>query len=138
MEEIKKGFIQPYFSLGGGILDYTSQLYTYNTRTLHDPNTLNAFFVPAGAGLKINLSKGINLDIGYQVNYANADNLDGYKYGPNNDRFSYTHIGLEFAMGKKSDPQLATQSRIVAVQNEALAQATVANAKHHSGAASNT
>lgn len=76
--------------------------------------------MPIGAGLKIDLTPIINLDLGYQVNYAMTDDLDGYKYGPTNDRFSYTHIGLEFALGKSKKQQLVRESRADALQAEYL------------------
>src|SRR5437588_6681335 len=75
------GIVQPYLTLGGGILNYTSQLYTAHIRKLYSPNTSSSFFVPAGIGLKFNLTRGVNLDLGYQVNFVNSDNLDGYVYG---------------------------------------------------------
>jgi len=105
------GIVQPYLTLGGGILNYTSQLYTAQIRKLYNPNTSSGFFVPAGIGLKFDLARGVNLDLGYQVNFVSSDNLDGYVYGSNNDKFSYAHIGLEFALGKSSKPQLATQDK---------------------------
>jgi OOP family OmpA-OmpF porin len=106
------GIVQPYLTLGGGILNYTSQLYAYpNIHKIYSPNTSSGFFVPAGLGLKFDLARGVNLDLGYQVNFFSSDDLDGYVYGSNNDKFSFTHIGLEFALGKSSKPQLATQRK---------------------------
>ncbi len=40
----------------------------------------NPVFVPIGVGLKINLSRVINLDVGYRMNFVAADNLDGLAY----------------------------------------------------------
>jgi len=105
------GIVQPYLTLGGGVLNYTSQLYTSHIRKFYNPNTSSGFFVPAGLGLKIDLARGVNLDIGYQVNFVSSDNLDGYIYGSNNDKFSFTHIGLEFVLGNSSKPQLSAQNK---------------------------
>ncbi|MFI5163222.1 MAG: OmpA family protein [Sphingobacteriales bacterium] len=124
----KKGLIQPYFALGGGMLNSTSQIYTQQTKTLYNPNTTTGFFVPVGLGLKIDLSRGINLDIGYQVSFVSSDNLDGYIYGSNNDKFSYSHIGLEFALGKSSKQQLATQKKGRPVHVEHIAPARILKA----------
>ncbi len=111
------GIVQPYLTLGGGILNYTSQLYAYpNINKTYNPNTSSGFFIPAGLGLKFDLARGVNLDLGYQVNFFSSDALDGYVYGSNNDKFSFTHIGLEFALGKRSKPQLATQRKGKAIQ----------------------
>ena len=37
-------------------------------------------FAPVSLGLKINLSSLINLDLGYKMNFVDADNLDGLPY----------------------------------------------------------
>lgn len=110
-----KGFMQPYLSVGGGVVGYTASLLPDRAKEFTTLNSKSQFFVPVGAGLKFNLTPGLNLDLGYQVNYVFADDLDGYKYGPSNDRFSYTHIGLEFALGKRAKRQLTSQSRVDAL-----------------------
>jgi OOP family OmpA-OmpF porin len=117
----QKGLMQPYFTLGGGILSYTPALNLQN-RTISNLKTQNDFFIPLGVGLKFDLAPGINLDFGYQVNFVNSDNVDGYIYGSTNDKFSYTHIGLEFALGTRSKPQMATHSMIASMQAEYMAR----------------
>lgn len=115
------GIVQPYLTLGGGVLSYSPVLHPYySTVTVPAFGTLNSFFVPLGLGLKFNVTKGVNIDLGYQVNFVMADNVDGYNYGPTNDRFSYSHIGLEFALGKHSKQQLAAQRIAIPVKNHYL------------------
>ena len=85
----------PYFSLGAGLAGYDP---------VHDPNrgrdreytkqeavATSMNFVPVGAGVKFNVSPGINIDLGYRMNFVDADNLDGYARlsGHKGDRFSY-------------------------------------------------
>jgi OOP family OmpA-OmpF porin len=107
----EKGLMQPYITFGGGLLSYTPVLHSYYSDAVVPTfNTKSGFYVPVGIGLKINLAKGVNLDLGYQVNFMSSDDLDGYVYG-SNDMYSYTHIGLEFALGNSSKPQLATQGK---------------------------
>ena len=115
------GIMQPYLTLGGGVLSYSPVLQPYyGNQTVPKLGTLSSFFVPLGLGLKFNVTRGINLDLGYQVNFVMTDNVDGYNYGPTNDRFSYTHIGLEFALGQKSKKQLAGQLVTIPVQDRIL------------------
>jgi len=121
---IHKTGVQPYFSLGVGAMNYTPVI-TYANGTVNNFKTDNdgsigEMFVPAGAGLKFNIAQGINLDLGYQVNFVYSDNIDGYKYDPTNDRFSYAHAGLEFALGGKSKPQLATHNPVNSMREEYL------------------
>jgi len=110
-----QGIIQPYLSLGVGVMNYTPTLHSYFT----SPTYLSAsseFMIPVGAGFKFNITPNVNLDFGYQVNFAGDDRLDGYAYGPTNDRFSYAHLGLEFVFGKRSKPELVRMSRLAEVQ----------------------
>jgi len=117
------GVVQPYLTLGGGVLSYSAVLHAYySTETVPVQGTLSSFFVPIGLGLKFDIARGINLDLGYQINFVMADNLDAYTYGTTNDRFSYTHIGLEFALGKRSKPQLAAQRKSKVIPNKNLVQ----------------
>ncbi|HEY5326601.1 MAG TPA: OmpA family protein [Mucilaginibacter sp.] len=119
-----KSAIQPYFTLGAGTMNYTPVVTLPNGTTTDfktDNNgVINEIFVPAGLGVKFDLAPGINLDLGYQVNFVYADNLDGYHYGANNDKFSYAHAGLEFALGKRSKPQLATHNPVSSMREEYL------------------
>ncbi len=113
-------FIQPYATVGIGGVNYNPTVVINGTSQNVTANggSLNEWFVPVGAGFKINVSRGINIDLGYQVNFAYADNLDGYRYGAHNDRFSYAHAGLEFALGSKSKPQLAAHNPVSSMRTE--------------------
>lgn len=102
--------IQPYASVGGGGINFSPT--TVNnagvTETLKPKKSYTEFFVPVGFGLRANLTNSVNLDLGYKMGFVDGDNLDGYFKAPFlNDAFSYAHIGLEFALGNKSKPQLA-------------------------------
>lgn len=102
--------IQPYASLGGGIIGFKPTLVTNAGASVafKSGELVKDFYVPVGLGIKANLSSNINLDLGYTVGFVDGDNLDGYYKDPiNNDKFSYGHIGLEFALGNSSRPQLA-------------------------------
>jgi len=117
-----KSAIQPYVTFGFGTMNYTPVLTAEDGTTLnfHSPGSgaIDEVFLPVGAGIKFDLTRGINLDLGYQVNFAYSDNLDGYNYGSTNDRFSYAHIGLEFALGSRSKPQLATHNPVSSMRQE--------------------
>lgn len=102
--------VQPYISVGGGVVSFNPSLVTKTGTTVdfHPGGTLYNFFVPLGMGIKANLSPNVNLDLGYTVGFFDGDNLDGYYKDPIvSDKFSYAHIGLEFALGKTSKPQLS-------------------------------
>ncbi|HEY4198223.1 MAG TPA: OmpA family protein, partial [Mucilaginibacter sp.] len=122
----KQGVIQPYLTAGVGLMGYTPQVsgdgvsYT-NFKPTNDGH-VKELFIPVGAGLKFNLAPGVNLDLGYQVNFVNSDNIDGYDYGLSNDRFSYAHIGLEFALGPRSKPQLAAHNPVSSMRTEYLTE----------------
>jgi OOP family OmpA-OmpF porin len=118
-----KSAIQPYVSAGGGTMHYTPVLTAGGTSTnfkTDNGGSINEFYIPVGVGVKFNIAKGINLDLGYQVNFVYSDNVDGFNYGSNNDKFSYAHAGLEFALGKKSKPQLAVHNPVSSMRTEYL------------------
>jgi OOP family OmpA-OmpF porin len=114
----KKSFIQPYITAGGGVMNYTASVT--NAAGTAVGNRQNDFYLPVGAGFKINVARGINVDLGYQIDFVNADDFDGTVVGNNNDRFSYAHLGLEFALGSKSKPQMATYNPVNSMRTEYL------------------
>ena len=116
--------IQPYITAGAGIFNYTPVLTLANGTVtdfkVNDNGAINELFVPVGLGLKFDLAPGINLDLGYQVNFVYSNNLDGYHYGNTDQKFSYAHAGLEFALGSRSKPQLATHNPVSSMRHEYL------------------
>lgn len=110
-----QGIVQPYLSLGVGVMNYTTTLRQYFKGPIYLPAS-SGIILPVGAGFKFNVTSNINIDFGYQVNFAGNDRFDGYNYGPTTDRFSYTHLGLEFVLGKRSKPEIVRTSRLAEVQ----------------------
>ena len=125
-----KNHVVPYLSIGIGFMGYDTKIVNAGTTNeidyVDDISPKNPLFVPVGAGLKINLSKLINLDLGYRMHYVDADNLDGMPYWntptgfrtrTHKDKFSYGFLGLEFALGKKTKPQLLFDNPAARVNN---------------------
>jgi OOP family OmpA-OmpF porin len=113
--------MQPYLTAGAGMSGYKPTIYSASgTPTLgyRNDENIKEFYVPVGVGLKFNVGSGVNIDLGYQVNFMHSDNIDAYTTGGNYDQFSYGHIGLEFALGKKSKPQLATHNPVASMRTE--------------------
>ncbi len=120
----KQSVIQPYLTLGGGFTNYLPATYTnagIRSYPYKNGNSLNEFYIPLGAGLKFNISGAMNIDIGYQINFVNSDNIDANITGSTFDKFSYAHLGLEFALGKHTKPQLATHNPVAAMRAEYIA-----------------
>jgi OOP family OmpA-OmpF porin len=118
-----KSVIQPFITVGAGIMNYkptvtTSAGVERNYVVNGGNDVLNEFYVPLGLGLKFNVAKGVNIELGYQVNFVYSDNIDGYKWGTTNDKYSYGHVGLEIAIGKRSKPQLAVHNPVLSMRNE--------------------
>jgi OOP family OmpA-OmpF porin len=115
----QQGGLQPYLSVGGGVIGYDPKV-TYQPGDVLNEGNFHEFYLPVGAGVKIDIARGVNLDLGYQVNFVNADDFDGTVVGNNMDRFAYGHIGLEFALGSRSKPQLATANPVASMRDEYL------------------
>ena len=119
-----KTVIQPFITTGVGVMNYMPVLTTTagvveNFKPGND--VLNELYLPLGIGVKFNVARGINVEIGYQVNFVYSDNVDGYNWGSTNDKYSYAHVGLEFAIGKRSKPQLAVHNPVSSMRHEYLA-----------------
>ena len=113
--------IQPYFSAGAGYMSY----YPVSTAANGAQTAIGRqkeLFIPIGVGFKFLLSRGINLDLGYSVAFVNDDNLDQYHFGSVNDRFSYAHAGLEFAIGSKTKPQMSAYNPVAAMYRDYTAK----------------
>ncbi len=116
----EKNKLVPYVSVGAGIASYSPKIKERaspgDVLVDYDGNSpKKEFFVPVGVGLKFNVSPLINLDLGYRMHFVDGDNFDGYSYWTvpssqsstvKKDKFSYGFLGLEFALGNKSKPQL--------------------------------
>ncbi|MBB5394430.1 OmpA family protein [Mucilaginibacter sp. AK015] len=118
-----KSAIQPYLTAGAGYMGYkTTTTDAGGTTTAYTngagENSINEWFVPVGLGFKVNLGSSVNLDLGYQVNFVQSDNFDGYNTGSSNDRFSYAHIGLEFLLGSSKTPAMSTYNPVNSMRTE--------------------
>lgn len=104
-------FIKPYFAVGVGALNFeTTTKDGGGNETPHEAQT--KLYVPVDAGFKFAIAKGINFDLGYQLNWANQ-NFDGVPGGTfKNDLFSYAHAGLEIALGNGSKPYLGNSNPV--------------------------
>ncbi|MFC5284171.1 OmpA family protein [Pedobacter alpinus] len=76
-------------------------------------------YFPIGVGTKFKLSDCVSLDLGYTMNFVDGDNVDA-NYGKpiSKDKFSYTSLGLEFALGSKSKPNLVWANPAALVYDE--------------------
>lgn len=104
--------VKPYVALGIGALNFE----TTTQSTTHEAKT--KLYVPADFGVKFAVAKGINLDLGYQLNWANQ-NFDGIQGGQyKNDLFSYAHAGIEIALGNASKPFLGNSNPVATLVND--------------------
>jgi OOP family OmpA-OmpF porin len=114
----KRNILSPYLTAGAGYMSSSA-----NTNASNGANTgfEENWFVPIGAGFKFGVSKGVNIDLGYTVNFMKDQNFDGVT-GSANDRFSYAHAGIEIALGRKGTSQLQNYSAIAALREASAAE----------------
>ncbi|WP_199139573.1 OmpA family protein [Pedobacter sp. ASV12] len=103
----------PYVKAGAGYM--SSGADYYNGAVQNNQSYMENWFIPTGIGFKVGVAKGINLDLGYDVNFVKSGKFDGSN-GLRNDKFTYAHAGLEFALGKKEKPQLQNYSSLASVR----------------------
>jgi len=116
----KRNILSPYVTAGAG---YMSSSANTNATLPGAGNTefRENWFVPIGAGFKFGVSKGVNIDLGYTVNFMKDGNFDGVP-STANDRFSYAHAGIEIALGRKGTSQLQNFSAIAALREASAAE----------------
>jgi len=105
----RNGFLKPYLNLGAGWMNYKP--WTYINEEEIQYGETNGMFLPVGVGAKIRITNGINIDMGYRMNFARTYGFDGLTT-EKRDIFSYSHLGLEFALGKKSKPYLGNTNPV--------------------------
>lgn len=103
-------FIKPYVAVGLGAMNFETTTVVGSTETKANDQT--KLYVPVDMGLKFAVAKGINLDLGYQLNFANRD-FNGNPGGQyKSDLFSYAHAGLEIALGSGTKPMMANSNPV--------------------------
>ena len=103
------GVIKPYTQVGFGLMEYQNTLHTGTQNIEREATT--AMFIPAAVGLKVGLSKGLLLDIAYQLNATESRWIDG-RAGTRKDLFSYAKVGLEFALGSAEKPFMGNSNPV--------------------------
>lgn len=111
------GYFSPYLKAGAGYMSSNSEV----TNSTGSRGYAEDWFIPVGAGFKIGITKGINLDLGYDINFVKAADFDGINTG-RYDNFSYAHAGLEFAIGNSNNPQLIHYSPVADLRKQTAAE----------------
>lgn len=114
-------FIKPYASIGVGVMNAETALISGGNKGAYG-ESYSKIFVPADFGFKFAVAKGINFELGYQLNWANQ-RFDGVTDVPvkqqyKNDLFTYAHAGLEFALGSGSKPALNNSNPVATLVND--------------------
>lgn len=109
--------IKPYVAIGLGALNFETTTTAVDGST-NKNSAATKLYVPVDAGFKFAIAKGVNLDLGYQLNWANQrfDGVSGGQY--KNDLFSYAHAGVEFAIGSREKPFLNNSNPVATLVND--------------------
>jgi len=123
-----------FLTAGAGYLAYAPKV-TYTNGTVvdwkgksvgpaddrHDSpkDYVKGFYIPVGAGVKFKVSERVNFNLGYTMNFVDADNFDGvYAKGTTKDKFSYGYAGLEFSLGSSAKPSLEWSNPLATMYDE--------------------
>lgn len=119
--QFAKSVIKPYIAIGAGALNFkTTTIDADGNATAAEKQT--KLYVPADFGFKFAVADGIHIDLGYQLNWANQD-FDGKPGGAyKNDLFSYTHAGIEFALGNRAKPYLGNSNPVASLKKAYIEQ----------------
>jgi len=99
-----------YVQAGAGLVKYAPD----------DNIDRKELFIPVGVGANFKLSDLIALNLGYDANFLDADNLDRtwVNGASNKDKWSYGYAGLEFTLGNKSKPSLQWTNPVALMYDE--------------------
>lgn len=101
----------PYVKAGAGYMSSDSQVGS--TQVFQDRE---GWYIPTGVGFKFGVSKGINIDLGYDINFIKSSPTVKSAYLEN--RYSYSHVGVEFALGNKENSQLQNYSAVADLRKQ--------------------
>lgn len=122
-----------FVTAGGGYMAYAPKVNLSNGTQIdwkgkavgpaddrHDAKDyVKGFYIPVGAGVKFKVSERVNFNLGYTMNFVDADNLDGvYANGQTKDKFSYGYAGLEFSLGSSAKPSLEWTNPLATMYDE--------------------
>jgi len=122
-----------FLTAGAGYLAYAPKVTFANgtvydwkgnaTGPVGDPHEakdyVKGFYIPVGAGVKFKVSERVNFNLGYTMNFVDADNFDGvYAKGTTKDKFSYGYAGLEFSLGSSAKPSLEWTNPLATMYDE--------------------
>ncbi|WP_426327173.1 OmpA family protein [Pedobacter sp. R-06] len=121
-----------FLTAGAGYMAYAPKITTQNgvidwkgkavgpADDRHDAKDyVKGFYIPVGAGVKFKVSERVNFNLGYTMNFVDADNLDGvYAKGQTKDKFSYGYAGLEFSLGSSAKPSLEWTNPLATMYDE--------------------
>ncbi|TCD12746.1 OmpA family protein [Pedobacter frigidisoli] len=104
----------------GTVIDWKGKaLGPADDRNDEPADYVKGFYIPVGAGVKFKVSERVNFNLGYTVNFVDADNLDGvYAKGQSKDKFSYGYAGLEFSLGSSAKPSLEWTNPLATMYDE--------------------
>ena len=94
--------------------------YDLNNNPSNNTGSRKELFIPVGVGANIKLGEVVALNLGYDANFLDADNLDGgwLNGSSNKDKWSYGYAGLEFTLGAKSKPSLQWSNPVALLYDE--------------------
>lgn len=76
-------------------------------------------YIPVGVGVKFKISDNVSFDVAYTMNFVDGDNLDAsYAKPTSKDKFSYSSVGLEFALGAKSKSNIIWANPVATAYDE--------------------
>lgn len=115
----RQGLIRPYLSTGMGMMNYHPWAYVDDEEFFYTET--QGMFIPVGLGARIRITEGINVDLGYRMNFARSYGFDGVT-SEQRDAFSYSHVGLEFALGNRTKPYLGNSNPVADLYDELVAE----------------
>ncbi len=94
--------------------------YDLSNNSSNNTGDRKELFIPVGVGANVKLGEVVALNLGYDANFLDADNLDGgwFNGSASKDKWSYAYAGLEFTLGSKAKPSLQWSNPVALLYDE--------------------
>jgi OOP family OmpA-OmpF porin len=116
----RKNAVNFFASAGAGLAFYKPTFVDAAGTTQAYTNTVKELVIPVGVGVKFRLTDALALNFGYNVNFIDGYNFNGFHtYAPDHkNHYSYGYGGLEYTFGPKSKPNLDWVNPIAMMYDE--------------------
>jgi OOP family OmpA-OmpF porin len=114
----KKPSVGFYATVGLGMVSFESKTYDAANALLLTSGKQNRMMIPIGFGVKYKLTNNLTANVNYTLKLVESDQFDNLVANGNNDKYSYTSVGVAYTLGKKNKPSVEWTNPVVGLYED--------------------